>query len=415
MSSPIAGKRLVLGLTGGIAAYKAAHLCRLLVKAGAEVQVVMTDAALEFVGSATMGALSGRPVAVSQWSGATAADQAAMPHIHLLRRTGWVADAIVIAPCTGNFIGKLAHGIADDLLSTLCLARDCPLVIAPAMNVEMWNQAPVRRNVARLIEDGVRVLGPDVGPQACGENGAGRLLEPGELMAGLDAFFTPARLSGRRVVVTAGPTFEAIDPVRGISNRSSGRMGYAIAQAAREAGAAVVLVSGPTGLATPYGVERVDVQSALQMFDAAMRAAADADLFVAVAAVADWRVREPATHKLKKGNGAAPALAFEENPDILATIAAAAAAQGGKPYCVGFAAETESLEENAAAKRARKGVPLLVGNLGPDAFGADDNAVIVVDAQRSTRVPESGRLPKLELARRLVAEIATREDFACVR
>jgi phosphopantothenoylcysteine decarboxylase/phosphopantothenate--cysteine ligase len=408
LKSPFAGRKIVLGLSGGIAAYKAASLCRELVKAGVEVQVVMTDSACRFITPTTLTALSGRPVAMTQWDGQTAGDQAAMPHIHLLRRADWVADAILVAPCTGNFIGKLANGIADDLLSTLCLARSCPLVIAPAMNVEMWQNPAVQRNLQRLLGDGVTVLGPDVGPQACGENGAGRLLEPTELMGGLAAFFTPPRWSGKRVLITAGPTYEPIDPVRGITNRSSGKMGYAIAQAAREAGATVQLVSGPTGLATPQGVERTDVRTADEMLQAVLARAKNADIFVAVAAVADWRVRTPASHKLKKG-AALPDLDWIVNPDILATVSAVASDQGGKPFCVGFAAETQALEQNASAKRVRKNIPVLFGNIGPDTFGADDNAVLLVDADGSTRLPASGALPKLELARLLVDQIADRE------
>ncbi|CAN5140736.1 bifunctional phosphopantothenoylcysteine decarboxylase/phosphopantothenate--cysteine ligase CoaBC [soil metagenome] len=410
MSSPLIGKQIVLGLCGGIAAYKAAALCRELVKAGAEVQVVMTESAQRFITPTTMTALSGRPVATSQWSGDTAGDSAAMPHIHLLRRTGWTADAIVVAPCTGNFIGKLANGIADDLLSTLCLARSCPLVLAPAMNVEMWDNPALQRNVTTLLGDGVTILGPDVGAQACGENGAGRLLEPVELMARLAAFFTPARLAGLRVLVTAGPTYEAIDPVRGITNRSSGKMGYAIAQAAFEAGAHVELISGPTQLDTPVGVERLDVRSAAEMLTAVTQGVARADVFIAVAAVADWRVSAPADHKLKKADGR-PTLDFVENVDILASVSAHAAAHGGKPFCVGFAAETEALGDNAAAKRIRKGIPLLVGNIGPDAFGADDNAVLLIDAHGETRLPATGRADKLDLARSLIAAIAQRKEL----
>ncbi len=393
----LAGKHIVLGLTGGIACYKAAALCRELTRVGASVQVVMTDAACEFITTTTMQALSGHPVATSQWRGSEAN---AMPHINLTRR----ADALLIAPCSADFIAKLAHGQANDLLSTLAVARGhCPLLVAPAMNVEMWTHPAVQRNCAQIAADGAVVLGPAAGDQACGEVGMGRMLEPEQLRDEVIAFFQPKRLKGKRVVVTAGPTFEPIDPVRGLTNLSSGKMGYAIARAAREAGAHVVLVSGPTGLATPTGVERIDVQRADEMLAATLAAIDGADVFVSVAAVADWKIANVAATKLKK-EGGTPKLEFAANPDILA-IVAQRAREAGRPYCVGFAAESDHLLENGAHKRLRKGVPLLVGNIGTLTFGRDDNEFVLFDEQGSTPVP---RADKLTLARRLVSEIAQR-------
>lgn len=394
----LADKHIVLGLTGGVACYKAAALCRELVKAGASVQVVMTDAAREFIAPTTLQALSGRPVAISQWDGA---EPNAMPHINFTRG----ADAMIVAPCTANFMAKLAHGIADDLLSTLALARACPLLIAPAMNVEMWTQPALQRNLDRIRADGIPVLGPAEGDQACGEVGMGRMLEPEQLLEELIAFVQPKLLEGRRVLITAGPTFEPIDPVRGITNHSSGKMGYAIARAAREAGAEVVLVSGPTALATPLGVRRTDVQRADEMLAAVLAEVPDTDVFIAVAAVADWKVVNASDAKLKK-EGGAPALEFAPNPDILATVARIARESGrNAPYCVGFAAESENLAVNGEAKRMRKGVPLLVGNIGAATFGRDDNEFMLFD---ETGVTPVARADKLSLARRLVAEIARR-------
>jgi len=393
------GKHLVLGLTGGIACYKAAELCRALGKEGATVQVAMTDAATRFITPLTMQALSGRPVATSQWD---SGEPNAMPHINLTRG----ADAIVIAPCSADFIAKLAHGHADDLLATLCIGRPAgvPLLVAPAMNVEMWLQAPVQRNVAQLRADGVIVLGPDEGEQACGEIGAGRMLEPAAIVEGIVASFQPQVFAGRRVLITAGPTYEPIDAVRGITNLSSGKMGYAIARAAREAGAEVVLVSGPTALDAPAGVARIDVRSAAQMLDAVLARIDASDIFIGVAAVADWRVASASTGKLKKEHGV-PKLELESNPDILATVAKRAQASGQKPYCVGFAAESDNLDAHAEAKRLRKGVPLLAGNLGPQTFGQDDNELALYDDRGITRLP---RADKLTLARLLIRAIAER-------
>jgi len=402
----LAGKHIVLGLSGGIACYKAAELCRALVKQGATVQVVMTEAAEHFITAVTLQALSGRPVFTSQWDARTAGGvDNNMPHINLSRE----ADAILVAPASADFMAKLLHGRADDLLSLMCLARPLdkvPLILAPAMNREMWSHPATQRNVAQLRADGTTVLDVGVGEQACGETGDGRMLEPDELLYELVRFFTPKLLAGQQVVVSAGPTFEAIDPVRGLTNLSSGKMGFAIARAAHEAGAQVTLVAGPVSLPTPRGVGRINVKSALNMQKTLNVLAQSASVFVSAAAVADWRPATAAEQKIKKdGSGQVPTLAFVENPDILAGIAATPRARSRQLYCVGFAAESQDLLANAQAKRERKGVPLLVGNIGPDTFGQDDNALLLVDEQGSTDLP---RAPKLVLARQLVAEIARR-------
>jgi phosphopantothenoylcysteine decarboxylase/phosphopantothenate--cysteine ligase len=398
----LAGKHIVLGLSGGVACYKSAELCRGLVKQGATVQVVMTEAAEQFITPVTMQALSGRPVYGSQWD---TREPNNMPHINLSRE----ADAILIAPCSADFIARLVQGRSDELLSLLCLARPrdrVPLLIAPAMNREMWLHPATQRNMAQLAADGAVLLGVGNGPQACGETGDGRMLEPHELLEDLVAFFQPKPLAGQHVLVTAGPTYEAIDPVRGITNLSSGKMGFAIARAAREAGAEVTLVAGPVHLPTPRGVARVDVRSAQNMLQAVESRAHGASIFIATAAVADWRPAQAAEHKIKKdGSGKTPELQFVENTDILATVAQSARARGGELFCVGFAAESQDLLANAQAKRLRKGVPLLVGNIGPATFGKDDNALLLVDAERAT---ELGPAPKLTLARQLVAEIGVR-------
>jgi phosphopantothenoylcysteine decarboxylase/phosphopantothenate--cysteine ligase len=398
------GKHIVLGLTGGIACYKAAELCRALIKEGATVQVVMTEAAAQFITPVTLQALSQRSVYTSQWDAREANN---MAHINLSRE----ADAILIAPCSADFMAKLLHGSADDLLSLMCLARpieSVPLLLAPAMNREMWAHPATARNVAQLRADGATVLGVGVGDQACGETGDGRMREPLELLCDLIAFFQPKVLSGQRVVITAGPTFEAIDPVRGITNRSSGKMGFAVARAAQEAGEDVTLIAGPVTLATPEGVHRIDVQSAQDMLEASMSQVGTAHVFIATAAVADWRPQASSEQKIKKdGSGHAPQLALQENPDILATIAQSERAQSGALYCVGFAAESHDLLIHATAKRQRKGVPLLVGNIGPATFGQDDNALLLVDASGALDIP---RASKLHLARILVREIAERLD-----
>ena len=387
----LAGKKIILGVTGGIAAYKAAELCRLLVKAGADVRVVMTAAAQQFVTPLTFQALSAKPVLTSLWD---AGSGDGMEHIHLSRD----ADLLLVAPASADFLAKLAHGRADDLLSTLCLARTCKLAVAPAMNREMWAAAPTQRNVEHLQADDVRLLGPAAGEQACGETGLGRMLEPTDILAALPALLGGGPLAGKRMVITAGPTFEAIDPVRGLTNRSSGKMGYAVAQAAAEAGADVCLVSGPTCLATPAGVRRIDVQSAAEMRDAVL-AELPAEVFIAVAAVADYRVDAAAPQKIKKSD-AGLTLQLVANPDILAEVAA----RPGAPFCVGFAAETERLAEHAEAKRLKKKLPLLVGNLAQDTLGQDTAELVLFDDRGTHSLP---RADKLTQARHLIGHLTT--------
>ena len=394
----LTGKHLVLGLSGGIACYKAAELLRGLTKAGASVQVVMTEAARHFITPVTMQALSGKPVFTDQWDARISNN---MAHIDLTRN----ADAIVIAPCSADFMRKLVHGAADDLLSTLCLARPAtlPLLVAPAMNVEMWKNPATQRNAQPLPPDGGTLLGPVAGEQAWGETGLGRMMEPEDLLEEILAFFQPKLLQGKRVMITAGPTFEPIDPVRGITNLSSGKMGYAIARAARSAGAEVTLVSGPTALPKPLGVRLLPVTTARDMHEAVMADISDQQVFIAVAAVADWRVANTSEQKLKKQDGELPQLAFEQNPDILAAVAALHDDQ--RPYCVGFAAESENLLEHGAAKRKKKNIPLLVGNIGHQTFGKDDNELVLFDELGHHTLP---RASKDALAALLVKEIARR-------
>ncbi|MBT0568806.1 bifunctional phosphopantothenoylcysteine decarboxylase/phosphopantothenate--cysteine ligase CoaBC [Curvibacter sp. CHRR-16] len=398
----LAGKHILLGLTGGVACYKAAEVCRLLTKAGATVQVVMTEAATQFITPVTMQALSGRPVYTTQWD---AREPSNMPHIHLARE----ADAVLITPCSADFVAQLVQGRAGELLPLLCLARPMervPLLLAPAMNREMWAHPATQRNLRQVQEDGAVILGVGHGDQACGENGPGRMLEPDEIVEELLCALAPKPLAGQRVWVTAGPTFEAIDPVRGITNRSSGKMGFAIARAARMAGAQVTLVAGPVALPTPRGVQRIDVESAKEMLAALSGCAEDATIFVATAAVADWTPAQVAQHKMKKQAGAgAPALVLVENPDLLATIARSERARSGALYCVGFAAESENLLEHARTKRERKGVPLLVANVGPATFGRDDNALLLLDDAGVTELPHNS---KTVLATQLVEQIALR-------
>ena len=386
------GKRIVLGVTGGIAAYKAAELLRLLSKQGADVQVAMTEGATHFVTPTTFQALSGKPVFTDQWD---ARMPNAMAHIDLSRQ----ADLILVAPASANFLARTTHGLADDLLATMVLARDCPMLVAPAMNRQMWENPATQRNVAQLAADGVHILGPACGEQACGEVGAGRMLEPEEILEEVIAFFTPKLMAGKKVLITAGPTFEAIDPVRGITNLSSGRMGYALARAAQHAGATVTLVSGPVSFSAPQGVDRNNVRSALEMHAAVMARAGEADIFIGVAAVADYRVANAAEHKLKKDTGGIPPIELVENPDILAEVAAL---KDG-PFCVGFAAESQNLEAYAQAKRKKKNIPLIAGNLIQDGFGGDDNTLILFD--------EAGAHPlkpaaKSVLASQLIQHIA---------
>lgn len=385
--------RVVLGVTGGIAAYKAAELTRLLVKAGIVVDVVMTDAATRFVTSTTFQALSGRPVLTDLWESGAAN---AMGHIAVSRG----ADAILVAPASADFLAKLAQGRADDLLTTLCLARECALLVAPAMNRQMWANKATQRNVAQLAKDGVTILGPDTGELACNENGEGRMLEPEALFDALVASRQPKLLAGKRVLLTVGPTFEAIDPVRGITNSSSGKMGFAMARAAAEAGAEVTVVAGPTSLPTPAGVARIDVTSAAQMAEVVLGRIDRADIFVAVAAVADYTPEAPSERKLKKSS-AVQTLTLKPTVDILATVAARANA----PYCVGFAAESHDVLGQAEDKRKRKKLPLLIANRAQDALGSDDNEVALLDDGGAHPLP---RMEKLALARRLVSEIAQR-------
>ena len=398
----LTGKRIVLGLTGGIACFKAAELCRSLVKAGAKVQVVMTEAAAQFITPVTMQALSGQAVYTSQWD---AREGNNMAHINLSRE----ADAILIAPASADFMAKLLHGKADELLSLMCLARPIqkvPLILAPAMNREMWAHPATQRNVAQLKQDGTYVLGVGQGDQACGETGDGRMLEAEEILEELLSFWTTKVLQGQQVLITAGPTYVAIDPVRGITNLSSGKMGFAIARAAQQAGADVTLVAGPVSLPTPRGVSRIDVRSALQMHEVVQKFAVSAQVLIAAAAVADWRPATSADQKIKKdGSGDTPALTFVENPDILATAAQSERARSGALYCVGFAAESHDLLAHATAKRARKGVPLLVGNIGPSTFGQDDNALLLVDDKGAKELPRDA---KTKLAQDLIQEIAQR-------
>lgn len=391
------GKRILLGLTGGIAAYKAAELTRLLIKSGADVRVVMTQAATRFVGIATMQALSGQRVWSDLWDPRV---EDGMGHIELSRDR----ELILIAPASADFMAKLAYGLADDLLSTLCIARRCPLMVAPAMNVEMWQNAATQRNAATLRADGVHVVGPASGGQACGEMGMGRMTEPADILADVQVFFSTGKrsgsLAGRRVLVTAGPTEEPIDPVRVITNTSSGKMGYAVASAARDAGAEVKLISGPVSLPTPAGVSRVDVRTAREMFEAVKKDVKGADVFISVAAVADYRVKKTAAQKIKKVNGHL-SLELEQNPDILAWVAGLPK----PPFCVGFAAESENLAKNAKAKLAKKKLPLIAANLAQETFGRDESALTLYDAKGGHSL---GRGPKIELARKLVEQVAKR-------
>jgi len=391
-TTELSGKRILLGLTGGIAAYKAAELVRLFGRSGADVQVVMTSAACGFVTPATMQALSGKHVFTDMWDSRVPNN---MGHIELARDR----DLIVVAPASADFIAKLANGLADDLLSTLCLARRGPLAVAPAMNVEMWSHPATQRNVAQLRADGVAVLGPASGEQACGDTGMGRMLEASELYAEVVSALTPKFLEGRRVLVTAGPTYEPIDTVRGITNQSSGKMGYAVAQAAAQAGARVTLVSGRTALPAPASVERVDVVTAREMYDAVMARVKHTDVFIAVAAVADYHVVDARGQKIKRSTGNLK-LELAPNTDILGTVAAGKNA----PFCVGFAAETENLRVYAQEKRRKKGIPLLAANLAQEAFGRDDNALTLFDDDGEHVL---ARAPKTVLARQLLSHIAS--------
>ncbi|AUH50404.1 bifunctional phosphopantothenoylcysteine decarboxylase/phosphopantothenate--cysteine ligase CoaBC [Chromobacterium sp. ATCC 53434] len=387
----MSAKRILLGIGGGIAAYKSAELTRQLIKAGHQVEVVMTEAATRFVTPATFQALTGHTVYTDLWD---PRPSNAMAHIELSRR----ADVFLIAPATADLLFKLAHGACDDLVSTLAAARACPLAVAPAMNLQMWQNPPNQRNIAQLEADGVAVLGPGNGFQACGETGDGRMLEPQQIVELLQGLFAAKLLAGKQVLLTAGPTYEAIDAVRGITNISSGKMGYALARACRDAGAEVTLVSGPTGFEAPLNVRRIAVQSAAEMQQAVLAEVGRSDVFISVAAVADYRVKNRSEHKIKKG-AAAPVIELEENPDILATVANLPAA----PFCVGFAAESQNLLEFAEAKRRRKKLPLLVANLAQQAMGADDNQVLLLDDAGQHPLPS---MPKDEVAAAIVRHLA---------
>ncbi len=372
-------KRLVLGITGGIAAYKAAELLRLLIKVGYDVQVVMTESACQFITPVTMQALSGKPVFTGMWDSTI---DNGMPHIELSRD----ADAIIIAPATAEFIAKLLHGRADDLLSTLCLARDCPLLVVPAMNKQMWENPATQRNFAQLVADKITVLGPGSGEQACGEVGLGRMLEPEKLLAGINAFFTPKLLAGKRVLITAGATLEMIDPVRAITNLSSGKMGYAIAQVAADMGAVVTLISGATALTPPNNVTNISATSAEAMYQAVMSNVANQQVFIGVAAVADYTPAKPNAQKIKKST-AALAIDLSPTKDILKDVASLPDA----PFCVGFSAESENLLAYAETKRKAKKLPLIVANLITDSMGHDEASITLLDNNGSHPLPKAAK------------------------
>lgn len=387
--SPI--KKLLLGITGGIAAYKTAELVRLLVKQGVEVQVVMTEAACQFITPVTMQALSGRHVFTSMWDASVANG---MPHIELSRD----ADAILVAPASADFIAKLVHGGADDLLSTLCLARECLLMVAPAMNRQMWENPATQRNINQLKKDGIVILGPSSGDQACGEVGMGRMLEPEQLLAAIETSQQPKILAGKRILITAGPTFEAIDPVRGITNMSSGKMGYSIAQAASEMGAEVTLISGPVALNPPPEAKVIHVLSAQDMLNAVTKNIAKQDIFISVAAVADYRVAKSSSQKIKKSDKKLT-LELSPNVDILAKVAS----MKNAPFCVGFAAESENPLKLAEQKRLAKKLPLIVANLVQDTLGKDHAALTLLDNKGKHVLPKAS---KIESARLLLLHIA---------
>lgn len=386
-----APKSLLLGITGGIAAYKAAELVRLLVKAEFDVQVVMTAAACHFITPVTMQALSGKPVFIDMWDSSISNG---MPHIELSRN----ADAILVAPASADFMAKLVQGRADDLLSTLCLARDCPLLVAPAMNKQMWENPATQRNVNQLKTDGISILGPASGEQACGEVGLGRMLEAEALLALVNAHFTPKLFAGKRILITAGATLEMIDPVRAITNLSSGKMGYAIAQIAADMGAEVTLVSGTSSLIAPTSATTIKAESASDMYSAVMKNINKQDIFIAVAAVADYRPAMQHQEKIKK-NTSALNIELTPNKDILADVASLPNA----PFCVGFAAETENLLEYAEAKRQAKKLSLIVANLASDAMGCDENSVTLLDKNGAHPLE---RAPKIEIARLLLEHVA---------
>jgi phosphopantothenoylcysteine decarboxylase/phosphopantothenate--cysteine ligase len=393
------GKHILLTMSGGIAAFKVAELARSFIQEGATVQVIMSEAATKFMTPVTMQALTGNHVYTDQWDARISNN---MAHIELSRK----ADVIVAVPASADLMAKISHGLANDLVSATCLAKECPLIVVPAMNKQMWENAATQRNMQQLQADGITVLGPTSGTQACGENGMGRMLEAAEILEGIIAFFQKKVLAGKKVLITAGPTYEVIDPVRGITNRSSGKMGFALARAAVEAGAEVQLIAGPCHLATPLEftgkIKRTDVISAKDMHAAVMNHL-DCDVFFAVAAVADWSVKNASAQKIKKSNQASPALEFELNPDILAEVAKKSS--GKKPYCVGFAAETNDLEKHAQEKRLKKNIPMLLGNLGPDTFGLDENQLLIVEEKGMTK---TNKLNKTALSREIIQLVSTK-------
>lgn len=387
----LSGQKIVLAVTGSIAAYKSCELLRLLIKRGAEVSVIMTEAAQRFVTPLSFQALGAKKVYTGDWGDSTTA----IPHIEATKE----ASLLLVAPATANILAKAAQGLADDLLSAAILAARCPVAYAPAMNTFMWHNQATQRNVTQLTQDGAIFLGPDSGEQACGDIGSGRMLEPEDIIELLQGAFSPRLLDRCRVLITAGPTYEPIDPVRGITNLSSGKQGFAIAKAAALAGAEVTLIAGKCDLKTPAGVKRIDVTTALEMYDAVMQEVTQHEIFISVAAVADWRVANVSDHKIKKEFAGAPDLQFEENPDILASVAALENA----PYCVGFAAETDNLIDNARAKLYRKNVPLIVANLVSDAMNQDTNAVVFVERDAATPLTKA---TKEHIAQALIAKIA---------
>lgn len=387
----LSGQKIVLAVTGSIAAYKSCELLRLLIKRGAEVSVIMTEAAQRFVTPLSFQALGAKKVYTDDWGDSTTA----IPHIEATKE----ASLLLVAPATANILAKAAQGLADDLLSAAILAARCPVAYAPAMNTFMWHNQATQRNVTQLTQDGAIFLGPDSGEQACGDIGSGRMLEPEDIIELLQGAFSPRLLDRCRVLITAGPTYEPIDPVRGITNLSSGKQGFAIAKAAALAGAEVTLIAGKCDLKTPAGVKRIDVTTALEMYDAVMQEVTQHEIFISVAAVADWRVANASDHKIKKEFAGAPDLQFEENPDILASVAALENA----PYCVGFAAETDNLIDNARAKLYRKNVPLIVANLVSDAMNQDTNAVVFVERDAATPLAKA---TKEHIAQALIAKIA---------
>jgi phosphopantothenoylcysteine decarboxylase/phosphopantothenate--cysteine ligase len=393
------GKHILLTMSGGIAAFKVAELARSLLQEGATVQVIMSEAATKFMTPVTMQALTGNHVYTDQWDARISNN---MAHIELSRK----ADVIVAVPASADLLAKISHGLANDLVSATCLAKECPLIVVPAMNKQMWENAATQRNMQQLQADGITVLGPTSGTQACGENGMGRMLEAAEILEGIIAFFQKKVLAGKKVLITAGPTYEVIDPVRGITNRSSGKMGFALAKAAVEAGAEVQLIAGPCHLATPLEftgkIKRTDVVSAKDMHVAVMNHL-DCDVFFAVAAVADWSVKNASAQKIKKSAQASPTLEFELNPDILAEVAKQSS--GKKPYCVGFAAETNDLEKHAQEKRIKKNIPMLLGNLGPDTFGLDQNQLLIVEEKGMTK---TNKLDKTALSREIIQLVSTK-------